>query len=256
LPATKKTETTTKEVTSNDALKTNMRFYSQFMTTPKEAQRPFNNGSFSGTDINPMFRIQKLTEVFGPVGFGWWTGNVRYEFVESPETKEVSVFCELDLYVKDPESGEVSQPIYGIGGNTYIKNWAKSGLKASDEAKKMAYTDAVSIACKSLGIGHDIWYSQDRTKYTMYDQSATEKKPEAKAETKAEAPAHTADTATVIADIEDLLSDIGKNMTQEQKRNLAETKIKPIIGVMNYKTCTDVEKLMKLRDALKELKAA
>ena len=245
MPATKKTET----VTTNDSLKTNMRFYSQLMTTPKEAQKAFNTGSFSGTDINPMFRIQKLTEVFGPCGFGWWTNNVRYDFVESPETKEVSVFCELDLYVKDPESGEVSQPIYGIGGNTYIKQW-KSGPKASDEAKKMAYTDAVSIACKALGIGHDIWYSSDRTKYTMYDQPVETKKAETKTEAKPETPEHTVDSATIIAEIEDKLAVIGKNMTQEEKRNLAETKIKPIIGVMNYKTCTDVTKLKKLLDAL------
>lgn len=245
MPATKKTEV----VTTNDNLNENMRFYYQFMTTPEDARKPFSSGGFSGTDINPMFRIKKLTEVYGPCGFGWWTSNIRYEFVQSPETKEVSVFCELDLYVKDPATKEVSQPIYGIGGNTYVKNWGPKGIKASDEAKKMAYTDAVSIACKALGIGHDIWYSNDRTKYTILNEQQPEPK---KTEAKTNPPEHTADSATIIAEIEEKLSVIGKNMTQEEKRALAENDIKPIIGVMNYKTCTDVTKLQKLLEALNE----
>ena len=258
MPA-KKTET-------NDVqLQKTVRFYHRFMTTPKDAQKSFNNGSFSGTDINPMWRIQALTEVFGPTGFGWWTNNVRYDFVESPETKEVHVFCELDLYVKDPETGEVSQPIYGIGGNTYIKQW-KSGAKASDEAKKMAYTDALGIACKALGIGHDIWYSNDRTKYTMYsdDQPAkpkTEPKIETKAEPKAEAKAepkpepkqeetHTLDTATLIDEIRQKLDEIGSSMNKEDKIKFASENIKPIIGSYNYQSCTDIVKLTALRDKL------
>lgn len=230
----------------------NTRFYSQFMKTPQEAQRSFNNGSFSGTDINPMFRIQKLTEVFGPTGFGWWTQNVRYDFVEAKETNEVSVFCELDLYVKDPETGEVSQPIYGIGGNTYIKQW-KSGPKASDEAKKMAYTDALSIACKALGIGHDIWYSNDRTKYTMYESEPAptpKKETKPKADPEPEAKSHTEDTAAIIEQIKTRLDVIGEKMDKDAKIEFAKNTIYPVLGTMNYKSCTDIEKLIILRDKL------
>ena len=256
MPAAKKTETKTEESTQ---LQKNVRFYHQFMTTPKDAQKPFDNGSFKGTDINPMWRIKVLTEVFGPSGFGWWTSNVRYEFVECPETKETHVFCELDLYVKDPETGEVSQPIYGIGGNTYLKQW-RSGPKASDEAKKMAYTDALSIACKSLGVGHDIWYSNDKTKYTMPADvgEAAPAQPKAKAEPKAEAkeatpkaePAHTEDTAAVCAQIKERLDTIGSKMDKAQKIQFAKDNIAPIIGSMNYQSCTDITKLIELRDKL------
>lgn len=248
MPAKKATE----ETTENTQLQKNVRFYHKFMTTPKDAQRSFNNGSFSGTDINPMWRIKILTEVFGPCGFGWWTQNVHYEFVESEETKETSVFCELELVVKDPDTGEVSQPIYGIGGNTYIKNWGQKGIKASDEAKKMAYTDAMSIACKALGIGHDIWYSNDRTKYTMMNDDAPvnePKKPEPKAEQKL--AEHTVDSATLISEIEQQLAVIGKDMDNATKLDFAKKTILPIIGSMNYKSCTEVDKLITLRDKLK-----
>lgn len=243
-----------KKTEENAQLQKNVRFYHQFMTTPKDAQKSFNNGRFSGTDINPMWRIKILTEVFGPSGFGWWTQNVRYEFVEADvtppdakqEQKETSVFCELELVVKDPETGEVSQPIYGVGGNTYIA-WGKYGPRASDEAKKMAYTDALSIACKSLGIGHDIWYSNDRTKYTMNNDAA----PVAKPETKETKPVeHTADTAEVISEIDKKLAEIGSKMQREEKVAFAKETIMPIIGSMNYKSCTDITKLIALRDKL------
>ena len=268
MPAAKKAETKNEE---NTQLQKNVRFYHRFMETPKDAQKSFNNGRFSGTDINPMWRIKILTEVFGPSGFGWWTQNVKYEFVEADLTrpnpnntvsKEVAVFCELELIVKDPETGEVSQPIYGVGGNTFIAE-GKYGPRSSDEAKKMAYTDALSIACKSLGIGHDIWYSNDRTKYTMPNSDEPVKKSAAKSETpvvKTEnqpaesgspAPAeHTADTASVIAEIDQKLAEIGSKMEREEKRAFTANTIVPIIGQANYKVCTDITKLIALRDKL------
>ena len=258
MPAAKKAETP-----ESTQLQKNVRFYHQFMTTPKDAQKSFNNGRFSGTDINPMWRIKVLTEVFGPSGFGWWTQNVRYEFVEAditntaaenaPTQKETSVFCELELIVKDPETGEISQPIYGVGGNTYIA-WGKYGPRASDEAKKMAYTDALSIACKSLGIGHDIWYSNDRTKYTMPNSDAPvepAKKATKPVEEPVQATEHTVDTATVIDEIAKKLDEIGAKMTtKEEKLTFAKETILPIIGSMNYKSCTDINKLVTLRDKL------
>ena len=43
----------------------NLAFYNAGRSVPPEAQKSFNNGKFSGTDINPMWRIKKLTELFG-----------------------------------------------------------------------------------------------------------------------------------------------------------------------------------------------
>lgn len=128
---------------------------------PKEAQKAFNNGRFSGTDINPMWRIKKLTELFGPVGKGWYVDNVQERAEIHGETTVTIVT--LNLYVN--YGGEWSKPIYGTGGNTI----AAKG-RVSDEGYKMAYTDALSVACKALGIGADVYWSADnQTKY----QSAT-----------------------------------------------------------------------------------
>lgn len=224
----------TKEPEKN-SIHENMRFYAKVQDTPAEAQKSFNNGRFSGTDINPMWRIKKLTEVFGPAGFGWWTQNVRYEFVNAVETKEVSVFCELDLIVKDPVTSEVSQPIYGVGGNTYVAQ-RKSGPQSSDEAKKMAYTDALSIACKALGFSHDIYYSKDRTKYTMPDEESSSDS-----------------VGLVMSRIQNGIAKITANMTAEQKNEFAKNVIAKHIGNENYLGCKDINKLNALLTALLDI---
>lgn len=220
----------------------NMRFYVQVQDTPKEAQKPFNNGRFSGTDINPMWRIKMLTQMFGPVGIGWWTEDEQYVFEESKDTGETAVFCTLKLRYKDPETGEISHPIAGVGGNKFIKV-QKSGKYCDDEAYKMAYTDALSIACKALGFSHDIYYQADRTKYTMYEdtQSGGIQPTE---------NIHSAASVDLIDQIAKRLDVIGTNMEKKEKTAFAQKTIVPIIGSMSYKTCTDIKKLKELLDLL------
>ena len=139
----------------------NMQIYNAGRSVPQEAQKEFNNGSFSGTDINPMWRIKKLTELFGPCGIGWYY-EVLSERCEEHDSTTIAV-VDLNLYIN--VDGEWSKPIYGTGGNQ-IARATKSGIKVSDEGYKMALTDALSVACKALGIGADIYFSKDRTKYS------------------------------------------------------------------------------------------
>jgi len=143
----------------------NLRFYEAGRKVPQEAQKQFNNGRFSGTDINPMWRIKKLTELFGPAGLGWYYEVISERAEAVGDT--IMAIVDLNLYIRDPESGEWSKPIYGTGGNVLL---AKE--RASDEGYKMALTDALSVACKALGIGADIYFSKDRTKYTAEQKPA------------------------------------------------------------------------------------
>lgn len=132
--------------------------YEAGRAVPPEAQKSFNNGRFSGTDINPMWRIKKLTEMFGACGVGWYY-DVVSERAEEHGGMTIAV-VDLNLYIK--VDGEWSKPIYGTGGNTIVT--AKGAV--SDEGYKMALTDALSVACKALGIGADVYFSKDKTKYT------------------------------------------------------------------------------------------
>jgi hypothetical protein len=60
--------------------------------------------------------------------------------------------------------GEWSKPIFGTGGNKLVEKENK-GLHVSDECFKMATTDAISVACKQLGFGADIYWNDDTSKY-------------------------------------------------------------------------------------------
>ena len=142
----------------------NLDMYNRYAQPPKEALKAFNNGRFKGTDINPMWRIMVLTKEYGECGFGWYCDVNRMWQEESPNTNEVMVFCQVSLFVK--RDGEWSKPIVGVGGNTFVAA-RKNGLQASDEAYKMAYTDALGIACKALGIGADVWWKANDSKYTQ-----------------------------------------------------------------------------------------
>ncbi len=148
----------------------NMKIYNAVRKVPAEAQKSFNNGSFSGTDINPMWRIKTLTEQFGPAGIGWYY-EVLSERCEEHHDITMAI-VDLNLYVK--VDGEWSKPIYGTGGNKLVQP-TKNGPKASDEGYKMALTDALSVACKALGIGADVYYDKDKTKYTAEtEQNSTQ----------------------------------------------------------------------------------
>ena len=63
----------------------------------------------------------------------------------------------------------------------------KSGIHVSDECFKMALTDAISVAAKALGIGADVYFEKDRTKYSVEDTQASNTPVKAKAEAKPEA---------------------------------------------------------------------
>ena len=140
----------------------NLQIYENFKKVPAEAKKPITGGRLKGfTDINPMWRIKKLTEQFGVAGIGWYTEILTREIVNG-ENNEKAAFIGLKLYVKI--DGEWSKPIYGEGGSMFVTK-EKAGHYTSDEAFKMAYTDALSICCKSLGMAADVYFEKDRTKY-------------------------------------------------------------------------------------------
>ena len=137
----------------------NKKIYEQVRSVPKEAQKKITGGRLNGmTDIKPMWRIEKLTEVFGPCGFGWKAPIKSKEIIEGANGEKIAT-VDIDLYVK--VDGEWSEPIEGIGGSSFIAK-EKNGYYTSDECFKMAYTDAISVACKSLGFGADIYWGDSK----------------------------------------------------------------------------------------------
>lgn len=141
-----------------------MTIYEQCREVPKEAQKPIAAGRLKGkTDINPMWRIKKLTELFGPAGIGWKFDPPVFEEKKGAKS-EIMVHCFTCLYIRQDGEQAWSAPIPGIGGSTLI-TMERDGLRTDDDAYKKAYTDAQSVACKALGIGADVYWNADKTKY-------------------------------------------------------------------------------------------
>lgn len=145
-----------------------MEIYNKVREVPVEAQKEIKGGRLKGmTDINPMWRIQALTETFGPCGIGWGYVIDR-QWIEEGSDGEKTAFCNIGLWYK--LNGEKSELIPGTGGSMLVEN-ERSGPHTSDECYKMALTDAISVACKSLGFGANIYWEGGRSKYTKQDDS-------------------------------------------------------------------------------------
>lgn len=150
----------------------NLEIYNKLRECPTEAIKPINAGRLKGmSDINPMWRIKALTEVFGPCGIGWWY-TIDKQWLEAGNGPEVAAFCNITLFYK--WDGEESHGIPGTGGSGFVKV-EKNGPYTSDECFKMALTDAISVAAKALGAAADIYWQKDRTKYDQPSAPAPEK---------------------------------------------------------------------------------
>lgn len=142
----------------------NMRIYEKVRKVPNEALKAITGGRLKGmSDINPMWRLKMLTEIYGPCGIGWRI-EITDKRLEQGGGNEIVCFVDINLYVKD--NGEWSFPIPGMGGSSFVTTENSGKLYTSDECYKMAYTDAISVACKSLGFAADVYFDKDRTKYT------------------------------------------------------------------------------------------
>lgn len=141
----------------------NLDTYNKLRKPPATALKKIKGGRLKGmTDINPQWRYEALTDVFGPCGIGW-----KYEISELWTTDgsadQKMAHAKINLYVN---VDGWSEPIPGIGGNMLVTK-ESAGLHTNDEAYKMAVTDALSVACKMLGIGGDIYSGNwDGEKYT------------------------------------------------------------------------------------------
>lgn len=150
----------------------NLKIYNAGRAVPKEAQRAITGGRLKGkTDINPMWRIKVLTEQFGPAGIGWYY-EIDEKWLDIGADGVTTANIVISLYIK--YDGEWSKAIKGIGGATFIDKEVK-GYYSDDDCYKKALTDAISVSCKALGIGADIYWDSDPSKYGASPTAATSK---------------------------------------------------------------------------------
>ena len=201
----------------------NMEIYEAVRSVPKEAKKPISGGRLKGmTDINPMWRIKTLTEQFGPCGFGWHADLVERWTEKVEGTTEIAAFVKIELFVK--QGNEWSKGIVGIGGSMLSTN-ERNGLYVNDECFKMAYTDAISSACKQLGVGADVYWEKDTTKYNdvKRDNSNEERATKTqKYNDKVQSAVNYAEDAGAAEQIEKLSPNAGGARMSEEHQNVLQ----------------------------------
>jgi len=163
---------------------------------PEAALKSIKGGRLKGmTDINPQWRYKALTDVYGPCG-GGWKFTIDRLWTEPGTDGQLMAFAQISLYVaesipvlstekyddltKTTLTRHWSESIPGIGGSMLITK-EQSGLHTSDEAFKMAVTDALSVAAKMLGVGADIYMGRwDGSKYKDQEEKPNGKTNPAK----------------------------------------------------------------------------
>jgi hypothetical protein len=141
----------------------NMKYWEAMARPPKDALKTIKGGRLSGmSNISPQWRYKIMTQQFGMIGFGW-KYEVEKRWTSPGANDEHFAFAEIKLYVKVNDVW--SDAIPGEGGSMLVAKESK-GYHNSDEAFKMAVTDALGTAMAKLGVAADIYLGAfDGSKY-------------------------------------------------------------------------------------------
>lgn len=207
----------------------NMKIYEATRIVPESAKKEILGGRLKGfTDINPMWRIKTLTELFGPCGIGWYytIDETWTEYYSDGIEKSANVI--ISLYVK--ADGEWSKPIQAVGGSMFVSK-ERNGIYVNDECFKMALTDAISVACKSLGFGADIYWRKDSTKYSDTKKDNINSEAEA-LKNKPITKTHIEAIKTLAAETDTVVDDIVKAYGKNALDEMSEAEASDVMNIL------------------------
>lgn len=148
-------------VPAADAAPETLTLWNTLKRTDPRATKPFTrSGGFRGTQIDPAWRLERMTEVFGPVGRGWGYEQVEWTIVER------MVFVCVKVWYRDPASGEVLWTGPQWGGTEIVRRRRDGAEAPDDECFKMSVTDALGKCMLQIGLAADVHLGQfDDSKY-------------------------------------------------------------------------------------------
>lgn len=124
------------------------------------------------TDTKPHFLRERLTEVFGTAGYGWWfeVEEMTSEYVSGNNNPWTST-CRIKFYYRyqewdgDMYMSSVSEPVPGIGGIS---------MDRKDFSERGAVTNALGDALKQLGWQKGLWFGiyNHNTAKSWYERQA------------------------------------------------------------------------------------
>jgi hypothetical protein len=138
-----------------------LRFWDALKRTDPRATKPFTrSGGFRGTQIDPAWRLQIMTEVFGPIGEGW-----GYEQLEWT-VQERMIFTSVRVWYRDPQTGAMYFTGPQWGGTELVRRRRDGSEEPNDEAFKMSVTDALGKCLLQIGLAADVYLGLfDDSKY-------------------------------------------------------------------------------------------
>jgi hypothetical protein len=148
----------------------NLTLWNKVKQPPASVLKQIGGGRLKGmTDISPAWRYQTLTEHFGICGIGWKYTIDELWTVPGADGEHFA-FARISLFTRNGK--DWSDAIPGIGGGMLIEK-QKDYMYNNDEAYKMAVTDALSVACKMLGLASDVYMGLwDGSKYRVTPPTA------------------------------------------------------------------------------------
>jgi hypothetical protein len=159
------TDPETKSSSHQPDLAQNRSLWDKLQYTEKNFTKPVEGKGRPMTDINPTWRMKRMTEMFGPVGLGWgWTIEDRW--IEEVGPKKYA-YIQLTLWYS--LDGGVTRLIAGphIGGTDMGQG--------KDEAYKQSVTDAFGKCASMIGVSADIYMGKwDDSKYQNEASAAVE----------------------------------------------------------------------------------
>jgi len=120
-------------------------------------------GGFSGTAVNPLYTVKRLTEMFGALGVGWGyevledrfdCGSTEYD-KETKESIGINSIHTIKIELWHMEGDKkASATHYGHTPFVYRNKW---GMQTDSEFAKKSLTDALNKAASMFGFNSDIY---------------------------------------------------------------------------------------------------
>lgn len=194
--------------------------YSKLKTPPVSALSTIPYGRNKGkSDINPQWKYEAMTEVYGLCGLGWKFAIDETNIIDLPNGEKM-IFMKVALHVKDGDNW--SEPIYGYGGDFIVKK-ETAGLYADDEAYKKCLTDALGNALKNIGVAADVYRGMFDTKYGKIVRTELEDEP-TQTSNKKEVPEQKTYAKK---------QDTGEKETKDKTRKATQAELKKYVDALN-----------------------
>ncbi len=152
----------------------NMKLWNSVCKTDPKVVKTFKGkGGFRGTTPCAQSQRKRMTEVFGPVGMGWWVSDETYEIIERSDDfhDKLLVYRGVLHYdgvvVLDDASNDCN---FTLASCIDVWNYSSKGeyWSANNDIYKKVKTDALTKGLSELGFNSDIFEGKfDDNKYVQ-----------------------------------------------------------------------------------------